>query len=62
MSELTPTSMMSDRRNKNADQAVKDAISLLVNNKFLTKSESDKALARVDRWEKDFYRKLNNPK
>lgn len=60
MNKLKPTDMMSGKRNKNADQAIKDAASLLYANGFLTANERNSVDARVEKWEKDFYRVVNS--
>lgn len=59
MKKLKPTDPMTDRRNKNADQAVKDAFSLLFNHGFMKESEANRVDARIEKWEKDFYREVS---
>ena len=59
MNKLKPTDMMSDKRNKNADQTIKDAVNTLALHSFLTSSEHVKILKRVESWERDFYSKYN---
>ena len=59
MSNLKPTDQMPDKINKNADQAVKSAWSLLFVNGFITESEACRIDNRIEKWEKDFYRDIN---
>lgn len=59
MSKLKPTDQMPDKINKNADQAVKSAWSLLFVNGFITEGEANKINARIEKWEKSFYRSVN---
>ncbi len=59
MTKLKPTDQMPDKINKNADQAVKSAWSLLFVNGFITESEANKIDARIEKWEKCFYSSVN---
>lgn len=60
MNKLKPTQQMPDKTNRNADQVAKDAWSFLFVHGFITESEASKIDARIEKWEKDFYRNLNN--
>lgn len=59
MTRLKPTDQMPDKINKNADQAVKSAWSLLFVNGFITEGEANKIDARIEKWEKAFYSQVN---
>jgi len=59
MKKLKPTDQMADRINKNADQSIKDAWSLLFTHGFITESEACRIDTRIEKWEKDFYREVN---
>lgn len=57
--KIEPTDQMPDRINRNADQVVKDAVTILYINGFLTKEECSNVDGRVNKWEKDYYREAN---
>jgi len=60
MNKLKPTQTMPDKINKNAEQSVKDAVCFLYAHGFITTDECDAIDDRVSKWEKDFYREVNN--
>lgn len=60
MKKLKPTQAMPDKINKNADQSVKDAVSLLYAHGFITVDECNAIDDRISKWEKDFYIGVNN--